>query len=218
MSGGCRRQSRSTSSRQRNPAAPAELELRAGDWLVAKLRGTPGQPAHFKVGALEGMIPSAARFCRDLQRGTEIQVVQLDIEDLSRLDERFVSGELDVIFTFRLPSQHRKFRYLREIGYQTIDEVGDRSGIPVLSTWEFGKDLAELRDGPGQRALVSNSLAVRDVWLGEGLGYGTHPSPVTARKPRTSKLETVYIVGADRMNPRLWKKIEAIPIRLQSGD
>lgn len=170
------------------------------------------EPAHLKVGALEGMAALAARFCRDLRAGTEIRVVQLDIEDLDRLDERFTGGELDLIFTFRLPGPHKKFRYLREVGYQTVDLVGDTRATPVQSTWEFSRALGERRDGSLPDALVSNSLAVREVWLTESGARGTRPSPVGPRKPR-GKPETVHLVGADRINARLWRKIEAIKIR-----
>jgi hypothetical protein len=173
------------------------------------------EPAHFKVGALEGMIPVAARFCRDLQKQTEIQVVQLDVEDLARLDERFLSSDFDVIFTHRLPSAGaKKFRYLRPIGYQTVDQTGPRDGVEVLSAWEFGRELADHRDGSLPHALVSNSLGVRKVWLDECKGKGSFPSAIRERRPRGGEGETVYVVGADRLSPALWSKIERVEMRL----
>jgi LysR family transcriptional regulator, transcriptional activator for aaeXAB operon len=163
-------------------------------------------PFHLKIGTLEGMSLYASMLARFLLKNTGTQVVQLDVEDLNRLDELFLSGELDLIFTFHLPGK-KKPRYQRDFGFQTLDEVGPEDAIPIRSTWEFGRMLSEQEKGTVPKTLVSNSLQIRRYWLFEKSGRGINPSEIMRAAP-SGKHITAMVLGSESLSPAFWQKVQ----------
>ena len=82
---------------------------------------TDAFPKEVKVGALEGLISVSSTACHSVLDNSLLEVLSLDIFDLAELQGRYSKGELDVIFTSRLPGAKKPKRMLL-LGYQTLDK------------------------------------------------------------------------------------------------
>ena len=164
------------------------------------------EPKQFKLATLEGIVPLASRFCHRLLREVKALVVELDVHDLNRLEELFMSGDLDMIFTSREPGK-KKFKYSLEVGYQSIENMGGKGGIPVLSSFEFGTQAGE--KPPKSGILVSNSLEVRRHWIKSHGGHGSFPSEIRAQKSVQGS-NAVYLIGADHFSLPMWTRISKL--------
>ena len=171
--------------------------------------------SHLSIGILEGMISLANNFCRHLFENPKIQTVELNVYDLSELEEHFEKNEIDLIFTCREPGKH-KYKYVRNLGYQVIDRTGDGSGPKVFSQFEFANHFharqgkrSAVKDAQGRptQSLISNSLAVRKTWIEDYGGLGYVPSEVRRKKVDDDDVP-VYLIASDLMNPTLWQKFE----------
>jgi DNA-binding transcriptional LysR family regulator len=162
------------------------------------------------IGTLEGLVPMANEFCRQLFDQAKIQLVELDVYDLSELESRFEKDELDLMFTFREPGKH-KYRFVRQLGYQVVEKSGAGDGPRVFSGFDYANHLH--RAGSKKQAqkddhvLVSNSLAVRRHWIDELGGQGILPSDVKRRKTSESDVP-VILMASDMFNTSLWQKFE----------
>ena len=162
------------------------------------------------VGTLEGLIPQAIEFCHLLFDRVAMQMVELDVFDLSQLEEHFEKDELDVIFTCREPGKH-KFKHSRLLGYQSLEKSGSGSGPKVFSPFDYAnhvnKGHARRATHKDQPVLLSNSLAVRKLWIEDYGGQGTVPS--SARKNSSGSEDVpILMIASDLFNPSLWQKIE----------
>lgn len=165
--------------------------------------------SNLTIGILEGLIPLASEFCRQVFDSPKIQLVELNVYDLSELEERFEKDELDLVFTCREPGKH-KYRYVKSLGFQTLEKFAKGAGPKVFSPFEYASHLHARRQPPkDMRVLLSNSLAVRKSWIDEYGGSGYTPSPVFKQKKNESDLP-VYLIASDMMNPALWQKFEQI--------
>src|SRR5215207_3210183 len=77
---------------------------------------------HLSIGVLEGLIPLASEFCRQLFENPKIQLIDLNVYDLSELEEKFEKDELDLIFSCREPGKHKR-KHVRTLGYQLIEKT-----------------------------------------------------------------------------------------------
>lgn len=184
---------------------------------------------HLSFGTLEGLVPLAVEICQSMFKSTKIPVVELNVYDLSELEEHFEKDELDLILTCREPGR-AKSKYLRPLGWQdlTIVEADDRSAgtldgadLKVLSPYEHanliqtGKRNASKREKDetaNSRLLVSNSLAIRRLYIENFGGRGQVPSRVMTKRPNTSTEKPVYLIGSDIIAPGLWEKLAAVKI------
>lgn len=189
----------------------AETYFRSSRKLTQSLQQlkTDDQATHLTIGTLEGMSSLAGEFAIQVLNDSRMTQVELDVYDLSELEEKFVKEELDLIFTSREPGRH-KYRYVKDMGYQVFDRRQSPTGPRVLSPYEYANyaQTAKKTKLP-QKILVSNSLAVRRSWIENHGGSGSIPSDVRRRK--TSDAETpVLLIAADVMNPALWARLEQI--------
>lgn len=161
--------------------------------------------AEIHIGTLEGMAEFAIKTCKDCFEQVGIKKITLDIFDLNELDSNFLAGNLDMIFTSKIPGR-QKFRHLVEIGSQVLEKVQTNKKFGVFSTFEYGRaQKKELESF--DHLLISNSLAVRKDWLGAIGGVGYIPSE--ARKVKSKENEPVLLIGSELINPLLWEQIES---------
>lgn len=159
-----------------------------------------------RIGTLEGLAGIAMSCTQQFFDKMNMRKIVLDIFDYRELDSLFLSGQLDLIFTARLPSQ-QKFKYSLEVGYQQHEKINQGDGYLVLSPFEWPhtdeKELASYN-----RVLVSNSLALRSRWLKEVGGTGT--LPVDAKRGKGKGYYSVFLLGNDLLSPRLWEQIVSL--------
>jgi LysR family transcriptional regulator, transcriptional activator for aaeXAB operon len=171
--------------------------------------------SQISIGALEGLLPMAYDFCRQVFESPQIHLVELNVYDLSELEERFEKDEIDLVFTCREPGKH-KYRHVRQLGYQVIDRLPGSGGPMVFSQFEYANHMhsrsvkritAREARSSASRVLISNSLAVRRHWINEQDGSGFIPSAV--RRKKTSEEDVpVFLIASDLINPALWQKFE----------
>lgn len=170
-----------------------------------------GTPTQITIGTLEGLSGLASSFCAQALSNPKLHLVELNVYDLSELEERFEKDELDIIFTSREPGK-RKHRYVRTVGYQVFTRNAKSDGPKVLSTYEYSNYVqGKKATKESQQLLVSNSLAIRRDWIENHGGSGSIPSDVRRRKG--SETDTpVMLIGSDLMNPGVWEKLEQISL------
>jgi DNA-binding transcriptional LysR family regulator len=152
------------------------------------------------VGTLEGLAAAAVNATEMLFRIPPVELVTLDVYDRSELEAKFLGGDLDLIFTTRVPDQGKpKFKH--RIGYQSLDSVDKESPYQVFSSFEFN----QRRKKPAPHTLVSNSLAVRRLWIEQFGGHGWLPSEL-AEKPRRGG-EEVFLLAGDWIDTGLWESL-----------
>lgn len=162
------------------------------------------------IGTLEGILPIANEFCRQLFEVVKIQSVELNVYDLNELEEHFEKNELDLMFTFREPGKH-KYRHVRQLGFQVVEKSGAGSGPRVFSGFDYAnfihRNTSKRQAAIEQRVLISNSLAVRKHWILEMGGAGILPSEV--RRKKTSETDSpVLLMASDMFNTALWQKFD----------
>lgn len=160
--------------------------------------------AEIHIGTLEGLANFAIETSQVCFEEVGIRKISLDIYDLNELDSNFLAGNLDMIFTSKIPGR-QKFRYLLEIGSQALDKISSNKKFGVYSTFEFGRSQKKELEG-FEHLFVSNSLAVRKAWLENVGGVGYVPSET--RKGRLKDHEPVFLIGSELLSPILWEKLE----------
>ena len=74
-----------------------------------------------RIRGLAGLTQIALSVGRHALKSPSIKLLEVDVYDLSPLEEFFFKGELDVILTSREPGL-KKFRYSTILGYQAVEE------------------------------------------------------------------------------------------------
>jgi DNA-binding transcriptional LysR family regulator len=163
------------------------------------------QMSEIKMASLEGIGTLAQSLGAALLDKDGFQVVELDVYDLSDLEEAFLRGQYDLIFTFREPL-NRKFRFEARIGFQTMKAVNPQSRLKVLSQYEFRDQRNKKRSQPNQRFFVSNSLLMRKEWLEHHGGSGHVPSSIHMEPVKELHDQEVLVIGSDLLNPKIWER------------
>jgi LysR family transcriptional regulator, transcriptional activator for aaeXAB operon len=158
------------------------------------------------IGALEGQIPIVLPFVQALFAKLKVPSVDIEIHDLNDLERRFFANEFDLIFISREPGR-RKFRYIKQFGYQTIDPVKTNELYLVQSSFEYG--IAKRKKNDSRPVLISNSLAVRKQWMEKFGGEAWIPSEVKKSAPKGEYSEAL-LLGADSLRPDTWEKISSL--------
>lgn len=182
---------------------------------------------HLSFGTLEGLVPLAVELCQSLFSSTKIPVIELNVHDLSELEDHFEKDELDLILTCREPGR-TKLSHVRALGWQDLlifdaeDETAttmEGAELKVLSPFEHanliqtGKRNASKREKDetvNSKLLVSNSLAIRKMYIDCFGGRGKIPSRVLSKRPGTSTEKPVMLIGSELIAPGLWEKLEAV--------
>ncbi|HCM41062.1 MAG: hypothetical protein A2X97_05900 [Bdellovibrionales bacterium GWA1_52_35] len=189
----------------------AETFLKSARNLESEVQMLVGnaQPRALSIGTLEGLTSIAITFAEQIFKAGGIKLLDLNVYDLNQLEEFFLKGDLNLIFTVREPGR-RKFRHIRHLGQQVVEAQQNPSGnYSIMSTFESSSGLQKAVEGTP--VLVSNSLAVRRTWLAEYGGTGLLPGEVKrTRKPPASDTgedRGVFLIGDDLFSEILWKKI-----------
>lgn len=154
-----------------------------------------------RVGTLEGLMPAAIAFARHLFE-CEAQVVDLDIYDLSALEEGFMKENLDFILTIREIGR-KKQTYLRVLGNQRVMQVDKGKEFTVVSPYEFSARLKQKAKG---KVLISNSLEVRRQWLEGHGGRGWLPSGIQKGQIAEKDRNEVFLIGSEQLTPGFWER------------
>lgn len=157
-----------------------------------------------RIGTLEGMARQALQVSQTCFKELGVQQISLDIFDLNELEAHFFSGDLDLVFTSKIPGK-QKFKYYQEIGFQTLERIQSQKNTGVYSTWEFGKLHGKKTLTPFEHVLISNSLSIRKDYLMSYGGTGYLPSEVS--KEKLSDGKPVMMIGSEILSPGLWKAI-----------
>ena len=163
-------------------------------------------PDHFRVGTLEGLIPQALAFCQSLLTRTKVMIVELDVLDQNFLEEKFSKNEIDIMFSMREPGR-KKYRYVRVLGYQTIETI-EKGSPRIYSMFEYASTLSKGK--PKAKAFVSNSLSVRQLWFERYGGTGSLPSTMRPKKSGKKSEVPALVIAHDALPPLVWNQIEQL--------
>lgn len=166
------------------------------------------------IGILEGLIPLATEFSHQLFTQAKVHLIELNVFDLSELEEKFDKDELDLVFTCREPGKH-KYKFVRNLGFQAVQKTGSGKGPRVYSQFDYASESTQASSGRRAQShvakdhpvLLSNSLAVRKLWIEEHGGQGLVPSEVRKRKTADDDVP-VIMIASDLFNPSLWQRFE----------
>ncbi len=163
--------------------------------------------AELHIGTLEGLSNLALKTCKICFEDVGVRKISLDIYDLNELEANFLSGNLDIIFSSKVPGR-QKFRHLEEMGFQQLEKIQSNKKFALFSTFEFGR-IKGKEPQDFEHILVSNSLAIRKEWLKTFGGSGFLPTE--ARKGKAKDHEPIMMIGSEVLNPLLWDQlIEAL--------
>lgn len=185
----------------------AEIFEKSSKRLETELQGISNNQmvAELHIGTLEGLSDFALNTSRLCFEEVGVKKIALDIFDLNELEANFLSGNLDLIFTSKIPGR-QKFKYLAELGFQKLERLQTSAKFAVLSTFEHGRsNKRELESFP--HVFVSNSLSVRRAWFERNGGTGYLPTE--AKKGKSKDAEPVMMIGSELLSPILWENLTA---------
>ncbi len=156
--------------------------------------------SELRIGTLEGLSNIAMDLVKIGFDDMGIKRIVLDIYDMSDLEANFLSGNLDIILTSRVPGK-QKFKNLFTIGYQKFEKVETNSDYHVYTPFEFNKRAKKLKSSAAN-ILISNSLSIKKDWL-KNFG-GTAEVPTEPRKGSFSNSEPVLIIASEVLGPVVW--------------
>lgn len=159
------------------------------------------------IGALEGLISLVLPFSRKAVADLKLQSLQIEVEDISILENNFLRGGYELLFTMREPSK-RKYDFVEKIGYQHMDTLKKSDDYRVLSPFEFATSGIRKKIQNEEKTpplIISNSLAVRRRWLTEFGGHGDLPSDVQSGKSKREDTP-VWLIGAPHLSQVMWKR------------
>lgn len=172
-------------------------------------------PTQIHMGTLEGLSPFALELVNSLFQISKLHCVQLDIFDQNDLEEKFLNGDLDVCLTSRIPGR-QKLKHQFDLGYQGFEHVHGNGKYLVQSPYEHGREKrrrSEIESANSQKLFVSNSLALRRMWLNRYGGSGHIPGKV--QKTRENDMLPVTLLANDLFNDSLWKLLIEAAKRLK---
>jgi LysR family transcriptional regulator, transcriptional activator for aaeXAB operon len=159
---------------------------------------TEALPTELKAACLEGLAPLAVSQMGKLVNDPHWRRIQLDVLDQNELEERFLAGEVDVIWSSRIPGKGKP-RHCIELGYQILDERDSGRAIDILSGYENARQKRKKSD---RQTLISNSLRVRELWFEKVGGKGRFPSPVLKERARSQR--EVLLLGSELLPEKVW--------------
>lgn len=160
-----------------------------------------------KIGTLEGLIPYAMELVHFLIDKKDLKMVEFNVYDKDKLEEKFLKSELDLIFT-TWDTRKRKHKYEIMLGYQTLQQIKKNEKYLVKSTFEYSLTTSKKRGKDDAPIIVSNSLEIRKLWLNKFGGTGTLPSSLS-KKPitRDENLLEISLIGHETFSKELWEEV-----------
>lgn len=161
-----------------------------------------------KIGTLEGLIPYAMELVHFLIDKKDLKMVEFNVYDKDKLEEKFLKSELDLIFT-TWDTRKRKHKYEIMLGYQNLQQLKKNEKYLVKSTFEHSLTTSKKRGKDDIPTVVSNSLEIRKSWLNKFGGIGTLPSTLT-KKPATrdENLLEISLIGHETFSKDLWEEVQ----------
>lgn len=154
-----------------------------------------------KVACLEGLASLAVRQLGPLTKSKRWRLLQIDVLDQTELEEKFLAGAVDVVWTSRVPGK-RKPRYQLDLGYQNLDERNSGVATQIFSSFEYAR---ERRHESASLRVVSNSLRLRELWFETHGGQGRFPSVV--RPDMKSGKKPVLLLGGEILSEVVWEEL-----------
>ncbi len=158
-----------------------------------------------RIGTLEGLTPLAVALAHELISTDNFERADLDVHDIGDLEDHFLRGHYDVIFSFREPG-NRKFRFVETLGYQRFQVIDTSREIFVGSHFEARNlETRSKKNKAKKKYVISNSLLVRREWLENWGGHGNLPSELQRDKSSTRADQLVMMIGTDDLPKPLWE-------------
>lgn len=160
-------------------------------------------PAEIHIGTLEGLSSLAIELTKLLFNDPRLHLIEVNVFDQNELEEKFLNGDLDLCLSSRTPGR-QKLKHEIELGFQMIDGYESTEGASVYfvqSPFERGREKRR-KDIENQKYFISNSLALRKLWLTKFGGHGMLPGKV--RKQKAKELLPVLLIANDLFNEQLW--------------
>lgn len=153
------------------------------------------------IGCLEGLSILAKEFVNKALKNSPLQTVHLNIYDLNQLESKFLSSELDLIFTSRSPGS-KKYEFNKTIGYQTFKTKVTDETVRVYSPYEYDFNKRKNKS----KAIISNSLFLRRNYVEDYGGKAQFPSEI--KKGILPKNGVpVIALAQDFLSKKLWSLI-----------
>lgn len=184
----------------------ADEFARGSKELTRKIEAATAQttnPTEIRIATLEGMAKLAIELSHELFATDSFERVEIDIHDIGDLEDHFLRGHYDLIFSFREPG-NRKFRYCENVGYQRFQQVESSKDVFVGSHFE-ARNIKAQKSKSKKKFVVSNSLFVRREWLENWGGYGNLPADVHPTKQEGDQL--VFMIGSEDLPKTLWEVV-----------
>ncbi len=184
----------------------SELFRRSSQKIEKDIQGllTQSEQLELRIGTLEGLSYTAKELCHELFESTRIEQIELDVFEISELEQLFLAGDLDLIFTMRTPGK-QKYSFIEHLGYQSIAEVKNPGGFKVYSPFEFVQNKPK-KSASKNKTLISNSLFIRRNWLDKYGGTGHLPSRL--KEHTKDNEEPAYLIGHPLLAPKTWELIQ----------
>lgn len=170
------------------------------------------EPHALSFGTLEGLIPVACQIAHYLLKETKIESVELNVFDLSLLEESFMKQNLDLVLTSREPGR-KKYAYNLLLGYQTFTQVQGEHQLEVFSTYEknqrSSKAFPKKKTNVSKKEIVSNSLEARKYFIATYKAHGRIPSPILPTSIKAPGKKTpVQLLANDDFYKNTWILME----------
>lgn len=165
-------------------------------------------PSVVHMGTLEGLSHIGIQVAEVLLKAPRVNMVELNVYDQSELEEKHISGDLDLIITSRVPGM-QKPKFLIELGFQSLKTKKVPGPYLVQSPFEHGQQKSK-KGAEKRKTLISNSLFIRRNWLDQYGGEGILPSPLTRQGKKGD--EPVLILANELFNTDLWQSIKSTSI------
>lgn len=205
------RQSKRHSSWTKEAFAIAEIYFDVSNRFEERLANMHAEVKvnKLKIGTLEGLIPYAMELVHFLIDKKELKMIEFNVYDKDKLEEKFLKSELDLIFT-TWDTRKRKHKYEIMLGYQTLQQLKKNDKYLVKSSFEYSLTTSKKRGKDDIPTIVSNSLEIRKSWLAKFGGIGTLPSPLS-KKPQSIKDENlleISLIGHETFSRELWEEVQ----------
>jgi LysR family transcriptional regulator, transcriptional activator for aaeXAB operon len=156
-----------------------------------------------RIATLEGMVKLAIQLSHELFATDSFERVEIDVHDIGDLEEHFLRGHYDIIFSFREPG-NRKFKYCETVGHQRFQRVESSKDVFVGSHFE-ARNLQSKKSKTKRKLVISNSVFVRREWLENWGGHGNLPGDTHSSKQDGDQI--VLMIGTEDLPKALWEGI-----------
>lgn len=158
-------------------------------------------PSSLRIATLEGLALEASKLTKKLFETSTIKECFLDIFDQDEMEAKFLSGDIDIMFSSRIPGLKKNLPH-KIIGHQKMIKMRSAPSFHLYSPFEYSSSKKPTKESAG--VLISNSLFVRNHWLKNVGGSGQIPGPIQKRDLQNSL--PVLLIAQDYIHPEIWRK------------